>query len=175
MSAFPACCSFVNQQEQIAPEAYDFDGDEKLTTKAPTTDYTHTLSLEHEITVRTYDIDYANHVSNIRYLYWLEDMRNMLFEKYFPLERFMANGQGPVIASTHIEYKRPVKLFDKPKAYMWVSHIGNASLTIECEIKVNGELSTYARHVGVFVDLASGKPVRIPSICKDTFKNLTVK
>ncbi len=147
------------------------DGVKKLTTNAPTTAPKHALSLEHEITVRTYDIDYASHVSNIRYLFWLEDMRNMLFEKYFPLEQFMEKGLGPVLASTHIEYKRPVRLFDKPKAYMWISQIGNASLTIECEIRVNGELATYAKHVGVFIDLATGRPVRIPSICKETFKS----
>ncbi len=128
-----------------------------------------TIFLEYEISVRTYDVDYAAHVSNIAYLYWLEDMRNLLFEKYFPLEGFVNKGIGPVLASTHIEYKRAIRLFDKPKAFMWISHVGKTSLTIECEIKVNGQLATAAKHLGVFVDLASGKPVRLPVIFQETF------
>ena len=129
----------------------------------------HSLFLDHEIAVRTYEIDYAQHVSNIAYLYWLEDMRNMLFEKYFSLEMFMEDGLGPVLVSTHIEYKLPIKLFDRPQALMWVSQISNAALTIDCEIRVNNQLATKAQHVGVFVELASGKPVRLPAICKQKF------
>jgi len=33
------------------------------------------------IRVATYDIDYANHVSNIVYFRWLEDLRLQLLEK----------------------------------------------------------------------------------------------
>lgn len=151
---------------------YDFDGTNQgiQTMESQTPSCRSGLFLEHDISVRTYEIDYAGHVSNVAYLYWLEDMRNMLFEKYFPLETFMKDGVGPVLASTFISYKRPIKLFDKPKALMWISEAGTASLTIECEITVNGEPATFARHVGVFVNLASGKPVRLPAICKQTFE-----
>ncbi|SRR5579875_286079 len=127
------------------------------------------LFLEHDIVVRTYDIDYAGHVSNIAYLRWLEDMRNMMFEKYFPLQMFMKEGLGPVIASTHIEYKRAINLFDRPRGFMWVSAMGSASLTIEAEITVEGVLATTAKHVGVFINLATGKPVRLPVICREKF------
>lgn len=131
------------------------------------------LFLEHDIDVRTYDIDYNDHVSNIRYFYWLEAMRNMLFEKYFPLEEFMKQGLSPIIASSQIEYRRPIRLFDKPKALMWVSGIGNASIDIGCRITVNGEVTTTARHVGVFVEFATGKPVRLPALCKEKFLDVT--
>lgn len=36
------------------------------------------------VKVATYDIDYANHVSNIVYFRWLEDLRLQLLEENFP-------------------------------------------------------------------------------------------
>lgn len=140
-----------------------------MTTELKDIDQKQNLFIERDINVRTYDIDYNNHVSNIRYFYWLEEMRNMLFEKYFPLEEFMQAGLSPIIASTQIEYKRAIRLFDRPKAHMWLSQMGNASMTIECEIRVDGQLTTTARHVGVFVEFATGKPVRLPAVCREKF------
>lgn len=129
----------------------------------------HRLFVEHDIKIGTYDIDFAGHVSNISYLRWLEDMRLMLFDKYFPLKIFLDQGKTPVLASTEIKYKRPVKLFSQPHGVMWVSAMGKASMTIQAEFFVNGELTTSAKHVGVFVELSSGKPVRVPAICLDLY------
>jgi acyl-CoA thioester hydrolase len=131
------------------------------------------LFVEHDIVVATYDTDFANHVSNIAYLRWFEDMRLKLFDKYFPLKQFIDQGKSPVIASHYIQYKRPIRLFDKPHAVMWVSHIGNASVTIDGEIKVDGQITTVVRHVGVFIDLATGKPIRVPEVCVTEYKNAT--
>src|SRR5579883_224966 len=105
------------------------------------------LYIQHEITVSTYDTDFAGHVSNISYLRWLEDMRLKLFDKYFPLKNFMEGGLAPVIAATKIEYKRPVKLFERPQGIMWVSKMGRASLTLNAQLYVGRELRTVAEHV----------------------------
>lgn len=128
------------------------------------------LLITHDIKVSTYDIDFANHVSNISYLRWLEDMRLKVFDVYFPLRNFMEQGISPVLASTEIAYKRPITLFDQPRGIMWVSAMGAASLTMEAEIFVDSTLTTKVKHVGVFIEMASGKPVRIPQICKDKFQ-----
>ena len=128
------------------------------------------LFVEHDIAVRTYDIDYAGHVSNIAYLRWFEDMRSMLFDKYFPLQTFMDEGKTPVIASHYVQYKRPIKLFDKPHAVMWVSEILNASMVLNAEVKVGGQVVTAVEHVGVFIDLKSGKPIRMPEIIVRLFR-----
>lgn len=127
------------------------------------------LFVESDINVGTYDIDFAGHVSNISYLRWLEDARLKLFDNYFPLELFLKDGLTPVLVSTNILYKRPIRLFEKPKLSMWVSGTGNASINIEAEIHVNGLLATKVRHVGVFVELATMKPVRLPRICLEKY------
>ena len=129
------------------------------------------LLITHDIAVATYDIDFAGHVSNIAYLRWLEDMRLKLFEEHFPLERFMQDGLAPVLVSTEIHYKRPIGLFDRPRAFMWVPGITSASLTIQAELKVADNTTTLAKHLGVFIDMKSGKPVRLPSLIRQCWQS----
>lgn len=121
------------------------------------------LYIEHDIEIGTYDIDFAGHVSNIVYLRWLEDMRLKVFDVHCPLKEFLADGVTPVLVSTEIKYRAALKLFDKPRAMMWVSEVSRSSLTIEAEIYLNDKLCTWARHVGVFVDLNRDmKAIRLP-------------
>ncbi len=129
------------------------------------------LYLEYDINVSTHDIDFAGHVSNIVYLRWLEDMRLKMFDLYCPLQDFLGNGVAPVLVSTEIHYKRPIKLFEKPKGKMWVSDIGLSLLTIEAEIYLADTLTTTAKHVGVFVNINKMKPIRVPKIFHDAVSN----
>lgn len=114
------------------------------------------------IKVATYDIDYAGHVSNIAYFRWLEDLRLLLLEEHFPLPKLMADGYMPVLASSSVDYKKAIRLFDRPQGHMWIEKIGWASLEFRGEIKVDGVVTTLARHVGVFVHPETHKPVRLP-------------
>lgn len=120
------------------------------------------LYIEHDIFVSTYDIDFAGHVSNTVYLCWLEDMRLKMFDKYCPLQNFLADGMTPILVSTEIHYKKAIRLFDKPLGTMWVSDRSMTTLTIQAEIYVEDVLCTTAKHVGVFVDMAKMKPIRMP-------------
>jgi acyl-CoA thioester hydrolase len=129
------------------------------------------LYLEHDIRVVTYDIDFAGHVSNTVYLYWLEDMRLKMFDLYCPLQGLLEIGLTPVLVSTEIRYIRPIRLFDKPKGKMWVSELGLSTLTIEAEIYLADTLTTTARHVGVFVNMNSMKPARLPKVFRDVVSN----
>lgn len=131
------------------------------------------MLITHEIRIATYDIDFAGHVSNISYLRWLEDMRLKLFEKYFSLRKFLANGKCPVISQTKIEYRRPIKLFQEPHGEMWIEHMGNTSMTIRGTIYVEDKLTTEAEFTAVFIDLATGKPTRLPDVCRIMFNQLT--
>jgi acyl-CoA thioester hydrolase len=125
------------------------------------------LYLEHDIKVGTYDIDFAGHVSNTVYLRWLEDMRLKMFDLYCPMQDLLARGMTPVLVSTEIHYLKPIKLFDRPVGKMWLSDLGLSRLTIEAEIYLEGVLTTSARHVGVFVNMETEKPVRVPKVFHD--------
>ncbi len=123
------------------------------------------------IRVATYDIDYANHVSNIVYFRWLEDLRLQLLEENFPLEELMSQGYMPVLASSSIEYKKAVKLFDRPVGHMWIERLGAASMYFVGEFLVDGQVTTKASHIGLFVDTVSQKPVKIPAQIVEKFAN----
>lgn len=131
------------------------------------------LLVEDDIKVSTHEIDFAGHVSNIVYLRWLEDMRLKMFDSFCPLQDFMENGVTPILVSTEIQYKKSIRLFDKPHMKMWLADLGLIRLTIEAEIFLDGELTTSARHVGVFVDIAKMKPVRIPGLFKEAVAKYT--
>lgn len=118
--------------------------------------------IEQEIRVATYDIDFAGHVSNISYLRWLEDMRRTMFDQYCPFQEFLERGMTPVLVSTDIKYKKGIRLFDRPTCAMWISEITKTSLTVDAVITVDGEVRTEVRHVGVFVNYTTLKPVRLP-------------
>lgn len=122
------------------------------------------------ISIGTYDIDFAGHVSNIVYFRWLEDMRLKVFDEYFPLKNFMDEGLLPVIAAHTIEYKRAIRLFDKPVAHMWIHEVRAASVIFHGEFIVDGQVTTVATHTGVFINGTTMKPVRTPKLIVDLFK-----
>lgn len=132
------------------------------------------MFVSHDIKIATYDIDFAGHVSNISYLRWFEDMRLKMFDKFFSLRKFLANNKCPVISQTKIDYKRPIKLFQEPHGEMWVEHMGNTSMTIRGELYVDDKLTTAAEFTAVFVDLATGKPIRLPDVCRQMFQQMTL-
>ncbi len=121
------------------------------------------IDIEIVIPVRTYDIDFAGHVSNIVYIRWLEDLRTELFNKHFSLQELMDGGCTLVLKSTNIEYKHSIRLFDQVRAKMKVAAIAKASLTLTAEFFVGELLTTTASHTGVFVDLKNLKPRRVPA------------
>jgi acyl-CoA thioester hydrolase len=91
------------------------------------------LLTEIDFPVCTYDIDFANHVSNIVYIRWLEDLRLEMMNKFFPLSDLISRGQAPVLRSTSIEYKQPITLLDKVRGCMWMSGMENVRMILEAD------------------------------------------
>jgi acyl-CoA thioester hydrolase len=120
------------------------------------------LFVEREIAVKTYDIDFAGHVSNIVYIRWLEDLRLAVLEEYFPLEKQMREGYAPVLTRTEIDYKAPIRLFDRVVARMWARDAGLVRMALEAEFLVGERLCATARQQGVMARLADGRPIRLP-------------
>ncbi len=125
--------------------------------------------VELPIVVRTYDIDFAGIVGNIVYIRWLEDLRLKLLEGYLPLEEQMQQNQIPVLVSTQIDYKRPVQIFDRVLARMWVSELARARWTLRAEFIANEALAALATQVGVFVDKSTMRPVAVPEDLRARF------
>ena len=121
------------------------------------------LAVEIEFTVCTYDIDFADHVSNQSYIRWLEDLRFRVLEAYYPLEPCLEAGIAPTLTRTEIDYRRAIRLFEPVVGRMWAGRLGTARLELFATFTVNGELRASARQEGVFISLETGRPMRIPA------------
>ena len=127
------------------------------------------LEVTLDLPVKTYDIDFAEIVSNIVYLRWLEDLRLKILETYLPLEPLMARGYCPIIASTQIQYKKALKMFDRPVGKMWVAELGRSRCTLQAEIYLNRTVATTATQVGFFISLETMRPIAVPMELKNIY------
>jgi acyl-CoA thioester hydrolase len=121
------------------------------------------MFVEKPFTVRTYDIDFAGHVSNIVYIRWLEDLRFLLLEEHLPLKPQMDAGYAPILVRTNIQYKRAIRLFEPVVGRMWIQSVGAARIILAAHILVNDEVCADIVQEGVFADLTTGRPMRVPA------------
>lgn len=115
--------------------------------------------------VYSFHIDYAGHVSNIAYIRWMEIARAKLLEEAGrPVERLVEEGVVPVLAGTHIEYRRPLYLGGRATVVIWLSELKGASTRIEVRFyDKEGVLAAGGWHRGVFLDAKTKRPLRIPA------------
>lgn len=119
--------------------------------------------------VQTYDIDFANHVNNAVYIRWLEDLRMEVLRSYCPLQDLMSKGIVPILASTHILYKRSIALFDEPVGHMWCTQLGRATLTLQAEIVVSQHICATATQRGIMLHRGTTRGARIPEELQGAF------
>ncbi len=130
---------------------------------------------ELDLVVKMYDIDFNGHVNNIVHIRWLEDMRMVGFQKLVSLKSCSENGQVPVLIRTDIRYRRPIKMFDEPKGLLWVTGYSRTTFTIACEICVGGIVHADATQTLAFINLQSGRPVRLPTTMFKGFEEENVR
>ena len=127
------------------------------------------LEVTLNLSIQTYDIDFAGIVSNIVYIRWLEDLRLKMLEVYQPLEQLMAKKYCPIVDSTQIKYKKALKMFDRPVGKMWMSQLGRLRCTLQAEISLQENIVTSATQTGFFINLETMRPMAIPSDIKELY------
>lgn len=128
------------------------------------------LLVQRQLEVKTYDIDFAGHVSNIVYVRWLEDLRFALLTEYFPLEDQLSNGYAPILTRTNIQYKRAIRLFEPVVGRMWVQSVGGVKAILAGQISVGEEVCADVVQEGVFAEIETGRPLRIPGPFRKLFE-----
>ena len=121
------------------------------------------------LTVRTYDIDFAGIVSNIVYVRWLEDLRLELLERVYPLERMVADGIGPVLLETSIAYRDAVTIHDRPEGRMRVEALQRVRWIVAAESVSGARVHATARQTGLFVRLDTKRPVPVPETLRAAY------
>lgn len=127
------------------------------------------LFVERSFRVKTYDIDFAGHVSNVTYIRWLEDLRLAVLDEYLPLEQLMADGYAPVLIRTEIDYTSAIRLFEPVMGRMWATEAGIVRIGLEAVFTVGERVCATARQEGVMAALADGRPVRLPARLRELF------
>ncbi|HLL05798.1 MAG TPA: thioesterase family protein [Myxococcaceae bacterium] len=103
-------------------------------------------------TVHWSEMDAYGHVNNARYLVWFESAR-IDYLSHLGLVGAGHSGLGPILASTHADFLKPVVFPANLLAGARVSRIGRSSITME-HVVVDADRGTvYARGGAVIVTL----------------------
>jgi len=118
------------------------------------------------------DIDSAWIVNNPIYLEYVEEAGFEVVAAFgWPVERMTSEGFGILIRKHRIEYLSPARLGDLLEISTWASDVRRSSATRHYSLRQasTGEVVARVDSLGVWVDLASGRPIRIPASFMDSF------
>jgi len=122
---------------------------------------------------KMYDVDAVGIVSNITYVRWLEDMRTEFLNQYIPWERLREVSMAPVLAETNIQYKNPLRMGEDVEGKLRVKDTGRTSWKLTFEFERDGQIVIIAEQTGVFVDLQTKKPARLPTNLRENMPDST--
>ena len=122
---------------------------------------------ETELQVRPDDIDMNQHVHGSRYFdYVLAARYDQMARCYkMSMEEFLKAGLGLFTRTSHVEYKRPLRLGDIFIVRTWVQEIVRNGVRVDFEIlkKANHKLSCDGWFHYTMVNLATGRAEAIPN------------
>jgi acyl-CoA thioester hydrolase len=115
--------------------------------------------------VEWHDLDRAGHVNNAMYMVYLEESGVQVAAAYgWPMARMFEAGFGIVARHYRLEYKQPAMLDDDLAISTWISEVRQASADRYYTITRISDDALIARAfvAWVWIDLATGSPIRIP-------------
>ncbi len=115
------------------------------------------------IEVRFSDLDVLGHVNNARYLTYMEQAR----VAYFRMLRLRKPNEprvGFILASAHIDFRRPILMDSQVRVGVRVTRLGNKSFTMAYRLEdaVSGEVFATAETVQVSFDYAKQRSIPLP-------------
>ena len=119
------------------------------------------------------EIDQAQHVNNANYLAYIEECNVAAAEAYgWSMARIMARGVAIVARRYRIEYREPAVMHDELEVTSFLADVKRATAVRHNEIRRVRDDALLARSYAlwVFVDLETGRPIRIPPDFMDTFR-----
>jgi acyl-CoA thioester hydrolase len=109
------------------------------------------------------DHDEFGHVNNLVYLRWCETVRVVYLERVGLWVPLPPQGVGPILASIHCDYKRPLTFPDTVDVGARVTRIGNSSIQMD-HVVVSRNLEAVAAEVSstlVLLDYSSNQSVPV--------------
>jgi len=115
------------------------------------------------------DIDAQDHVNNIVYLRWVQDVATAHWQAV--ASRDAQESIGWVVLRHEIDYKTPASLGDEVLLCTWVGKATRLTFERFTEIRRNrdSQVLSHARTLWCPIDVQSGRPVRVPSEVRAQF------
>lgn len=121
---------------------------------------------ETRLKVRSYELDFFQHVNNAVYLNYIEQARVELLQSAgFALEDFLAQKILPVVVNVNINYRQASFLSDELVIFTHVSRIGTSSFAMRHEAYnlTHGNVPSFDADVThAVIDTTTGKSTPIP-------------
>ena len=128
---------------------------------------------ESELHVRPDDIDMYQHVHSSRYMDYVLAARFDQMERCYgmPMAEFQKLGFGWVIASTQMNFRRPLILGDKMTVRCWIEKFTLIGLRLQFEIdrRPDGKRTCDGWFEYVMVSVETARPVRIPDSIRQKY------
>lgn len=125
-----------------------------------------------KIQVRFADLDVMGHVNNSVYLSYFEMTRVHYFKELVG-ENWDWRKEGVLLVRNEIDYLKPILLNHKPEIYMSLDKIGEKSISLSYEIKIENEIFTKGKSVLVCFNADAGKTIPVPSAMFQALQRLT--
>jgi acyl-CoA thioester hydrolase len=118
---------------------------------------------EMTVSVSRGDIDEQNHVNNIVYLRWVQDVASAHWQAVASPEA--QETVGWVVLRHEIDYQVPASLGDKILLRTWVGKATRLTFERFTEIRRNGDgqLLSKARTLWCPINAQTGRPMRVPA------------
>jgi acyl-CoA thioester hydrolase len=125
-----------------------------------------------EVTAAPADIDGVDHVSNVVYVRWVQDVAVAHSAALgWSLQRYRAFGAIFVVRRHEIDYIAPVQLGETVRLDTWVESMKAASCVRRTEIlrARDGQVVCRGSTLWAFMSFDGGKPQRIPADIREVF------
>lgn len=152
-----------DMQRAFVPEGFADNGSPRDRFPSPPPPPPDVFSIRRQVEWR--DIDAMWHMNNAMYLAYIEDAAIHVCEAHgWPLERMTEAGFGILVRRHLIEYLQAAKLGDDLDVATWYSDARHTTAFRHYTVRraSDGELLAQARTRHVWVDLKTGRPMRIP-------------
>lgn len=126
-----------------------------------------------EVAVQPADIDDVNHVSNLVYVRWIQEVAVAHSTAVgWPFDRYRQHGAVFVVRRHEIDYVAPVMLQQTVRLETWVESAKAASCIRRTEIfrAGDGQLVCRGTTLWAFMGFADGRPHRIPEQVLQAFQ-----
>lgn len=120
------------------------------------------------------DMDANQHINNVVYFRFFEDVRIEYFSKIGVLEQMESSNAGPILASTRCDFRAPLTFPDAIQVTANVTEIHHNRFTMTHTVYSEklGKIAAQGEALIVYYDYALGKSCGIPAVIVNAIENL---